>query len=140
MPEKVIEKMEEVDMQYKYDGFRVQIHKDGDKVRMFSRNLEEMTHMFPELIEATLAQVKAKSVILDSEALAYNPESEEFLPFQETTKRRRKHGIEEAAKSLPLKAFVFDILYLNGKSLLDEPLSKRMDILKEVITEDDTLN
>jgi len=137
--QKVIEKMEVVDTQYKYDGFRVQIHKDGVNVRMFSRNLEEMTHMFPELIEATLAQVKAKSAILDSEALAYNPESEEFLPFQETTKRRRKHGIEEAAKSLPLKAFVFDILYLDGKSLLDEPLSKRMEILKEVIVEDDTL-
>ena len=146
--EKVIEKMSfdsaqdkevGVDTQYKYDGFRVQIHKNGNEVRMFSRNLEEMTHMFPELIEATLSQVKAKNVILDSEALAYNPESEEFLPFQETTKRRRKHGIEEAAKSLPLKAFVFDILYKDGKSLLDEPLVKRMDILKETIKEDNIL-
>lgn len=137
--QKVIEKMEVVDIQYKYDGFRVQIHKNGEDVRMFSRNLEEMTHMFPELIEATLTQVNAKSVILDSEALAYNPESEEFLPFQETTKRRRKHGVEEAAKSLPLKAFVFDILYLDGKSLLDEPLSKRMEILKDVIKTDDIL-
>ena len=138
-PEKVIEKMIEVDVQYKYDGFRVQIHKDGDKVRMFSRNLEEMTHMFPELIKATLDQVKADTVILDTEALAYNPESEEFLPFQETTKRRRKHGIEEAAAKLPLKAFAFDILYKNGKQLLDEPLVRRMEILKETIKEDDVL-
>ncbi len=138
-PDKVIEKMEEVDAQYKYDGFRVQIHKDGNRVRMFSRNLEEMTHMFPELITASLKQVKAENVILDSEALAYNPDSEEFLPFQETTKRRRKHGIEEAAKSLPLKAFVFDILYKNGKQLLDKPLSERMEILKETIMEDDIL-
>lgn len=138
-PEKVIEKMGEVDVQYKYDGFRVQIHKDGDKVRMFSRNLEEMTHMFPELIEATLAQVKAESVILDSEALAYNPESEEFLPFQETTKRRRKHGIEEAAKSLPLKAFVFDILYKDGKQMLDMPLSERMKILDSALPSNDVL-
>lgn len=137
--EKVIEKMTEVDAQYKYDGFRVQIHKNKDVVRMFSRNLEEMTHMFPELIKATLAQVKAKTIILDTEALAYNPDSEEFLPFQETTKRRRKHGIEEAAKSLPLKAFVFDILYKDGKSLLDEPLRKRMQVLDEVIKEDDVL-
>ena len=138
-PEKVIEKMNEVDVQYKYDGFRVQIHKDGELVRMFSRNLEEMTHMFPELIKATQEQVKAKSVILDTEALAYNPDSEEFLPFQETTKRRRKHGIEEAAAKLPLKAFVFDILYKDGKQLLDEPLSKRMEILKETIVSDDVL-
>src|SRR5258706_15720098 len=138
-PEKVIEKMSEVDAQYKYDGFRVQLHKDGEKVSMFSRNLENMTHMFPELIEATKRQVKAKSVILDSEALAYSPESEEFLPFQETTKRRRKHNIAETALKLPLKAFVFDILYKNGKSLIDEPLTKRLEILKETILEDDIL-
>jgi len=138
-PEKVIEKMVEVDTQLKYDGFRVQIHKNGDQIRMFSRNLEEMTQMFPELTKAAKAQIKAKTVILDSEALAYNPDSEEFLPFQETTKRRRKHGIEELSKTLPLKAFVFDILYKDGKQLLDEPLLKRMEILKETITEDDVL-
>lgn len=138
-PQKVIEKMVEVDAQYKYDGFRVQLHKNGEEVRMFSRNLEEMTQMFPELTEAVRKQIKAKTIILDSEALAYNPESEEFLPFQETTKRRRKHGIEEMAKSLPLKAFVFDILYKDGQSLIDMPLSQRMKILKEVLPEDDVL-
>ncbi len=138
-PEKVIEKMEVVDVQYKYDGFRVQIHKDGDRVSMFSRNLENMTHMFPELIAATLKQVKAKTAILDTEALAYNPDSEEFLPFQETTKRRRKHNIAETAKKLPLKAFVFDILYKDGKSYIDEPLTKRLEVLKETIKEDGTL-
>ena len=138
-PEKAIEKMHKVDVQYKYDGFRVQIHKDGDRVQMFSRNLENMTHMFPELIEATLKQVKADSVILDTEALAYNPDSEEFLPFQETTKRRRKYNIEEVAKTLPLRAFVFDILYKDGKSLIDEPLTERQKILTETVEADDTL-
>ncbi len=138
-PEKVIEKMGEVDAQYKYDGFRVQIHKLGQKVRMFSRNLEDMSDMFPELKTAVLEQVKADEIILDTEALAYNPASEEFLPFQETTKRRRKHGIDEMAEKLPLKAFVFDILYKDGKSLIDEPLTKRIEILKEVIKEDGTL-
>ena len=116
-----------------------QIHKNGDEIKMFSRNLESMTHMFPELIAGALKQVKAKSVILDSEALAYNPDSEEFLPFQETTKRRRKHNIEEVAKTLPLKAFVFDILYKDGKSLIDEPLTERLKILKETIDGDETL-
>jgi len=146
-PQKVIEKMSfdsasdnvGVSAQYKYDGFRVQIHKDGKNVSMFSRNLEDMTHMFPELIEGTLKQVKADTVILDSEALAYQVESEEFLPFQETTKRRRKHNIEEVAKQLPLKAFVFDILYVNGKSLLDTPLTERLEILKKTVQGDETL-
>ncbi|MDP2586004.1 MAG: ATP-dependent DNA ligase, partial [Candidatus Levybacteria bacterium] len=137
--EKVIEKMGTVDAQPKYDGFRVQIHKDDDKISMFSRNLENMTHMFPEIIKGALTQIKAKTTILDTEALAYNPDSEEFLPFQETTKRRRKHNIEEVAKSLPLRAFVFDILYKDGKSLIDEPLSKRLEILKVTLKEGETL-
>ncbi len=135
-PEKVIEKMIEVDAQFKYDGFRVQIHKDGDVVSMFSRNLESMTHMFPEIIEGTLRQVKAKTAILDTEALAYNPESEEFLPFQETTKRRRKHNITEVAKQLPLRAFVFDLLYADGKSYIDEPLTKRLEKMREIVESD----
>ncbi len=126
-------------LQYKYDGFRVQIHKQGKNVQFFSRNLEETTLMFPDLVEGVLKQVKADSVILDSEALAYNPESEEFLPFQETTKRRRKHGIAEAQKSLPLKAFVFDIMYLNGQSLIDQPLESRIKHLEKVFTGDEIL-
>jgi len=137
--EKVIDKMSRVQAQPKYDGFRVQIHKNGKKVSMFSRNLENMTNMFPELIKGALAQIKAKTAILDTEALAYNPDSEEFLPFQETTKRRRKHNIEETARELPLKAFVFDILYKNGKSLIDTPLKERLKILKETIKTNDIL-
>lgn len=116
-----------------------QIHKDGDKIRLFSRNLEETTLMFPDIIEGVRQQVKAKSIILDSEALAFNPESEEFLPFQETTKRRRKHGIDEMQKKLPLKAFVFDIMYLNGKSLMDTPLNERIKEMTKAIQGDEVL-
>ena len=138
--EKVLEKMNgKTHATPKFDGFRVQVHKSGNNVSMFSRNLEDMTHMFPELIEGTRKQVKAKTAILDCEALAYHKESEEFLPFQETTKRLRKHNIEEMAKELPLKAFVFDILYKDGESLIDTPLLKRMDILKQTVHTDDTL-
>ncbi len=132
-PEKTIEKMGTVDSQFKYDGFRVQIHKNGNEISLFSRNLENMTHMFPELIEGAKRQIKARSAILDSEALAYIPESEEFLPFQETTKRRRKHNIEETMAKLPLKSFVFDILYKDGKSLIGEPLEKRLEILSKTL-------
>ncbi len=142
-PVKVFEKMspdgQGVHATPKYDGFRVQIHKDGDRVHMFSRNLEDMTHMFPEIIEGTLKQVKAKTAILDTEALAYQPDSEEFLPFQETTKRRRKHNIEQVAQQLPLKAFVFDMLYVDGRSLLDAPLTERMAILRETVQDGDIL-
>ena len=126
-------------VQQKFDGFRCQIHKNGQEVRLFSRNLEETTPMLPDIVAGVLKQVKAKSVILDSEALAYNPESEEFLPFQETTKRRRKYGIDEAAKTLPLKAMVFDIMYLDGKSLMDLPVRERVKYLTKVIQGDSVL-
>ncbi len=139
-PKTILEKFEgEAHVQYKYDGFRVQIHKQGNKIRLFSRNLEETTLMFPDVIKGVLSQVKADSIILDSEALAYNPESEEFLPFQETTKRRRKYGIEEMALRLPLKAFVFDIMYLNGKSLMDLPLESRIKNLELSVRGDEVL-
>ena len=138
--EAIIAKMGTVVAQYKYDGLRAQIHKDGEHVTIFSRNLEDQSHMFPELIEGTLKQVQAKNVILDAEALAYNATSEEFLPFQETTRRRRKHGIETLAQQLPLKAFVFDILYKDGVSLLDTPLLERLKILEQTLRPaDDTL-
>jgi DNA ligase-1 len=133
--EAIIAKMGTVVAQYKYDGLRAQIHKDGEHVTIFSRNLEDQSHMFPELIEGTLRQVRAESAILDAEALAYNATSEEFLPFQETTRRRRKHGIEAMAEQLPLKAFVFDILYKDGVSLLDTPLLERLKILEQTISE-----
>ena len=137
--EAIIAKMGVVVAQYKYDGLRAQIHKDGQQVTIFSRNLENQSHMFPELIAGTLAQVRAERAILDAETLAYNATSEEFLPFQETTRRRRKHGIEALAEQLPLKAFVFDILYKDGVSLLDTPLAERLKILEETIQVDDTL-
>ena len=138
--EAVLAKMGAVVAQYKYDGLRAQIHKDGQQVTIFSRNLEDQSHMFPELIAGTLKQVRAERAILDAETLAYNATSEEFLPFQETTRRRRKHQVEAMAQQLPLKAFVFDILYKDGASLLDMPLVERLEILKETVhPADDTL-
>src|SRR5436305_13181828 len=131
--EAIIAKLGTVVAQYKYDGLRAQIHKDGQQVTIYSRNLEDQSHMFPELIGGTLGQIRAESVILDAEALAYNATSEEFLPFQETTRRRRKHGIEALAEQLPLKAFVFDILYKDGVSLLDTSLLERLKILEETM-------
>ena len=137
-PEAVIKKLGTVLVEPKYDGFRVQIHKDGDRVSIYSRNLESMSLMFPELIKAT-KELKVKDVILDGEAIAYNTETDQYLPFQETTKRRRKHGIEELAQSLPLRAFIFDILYKDGKDLTGLTYRERLEILEPVIRGSETL-
>src|SRR5690349_4980830 len=131
-PEAVIKRLGLVAVQPKYDGIRVQIHKNGKDVRIFSRNLEDFTLMFAELATAA-RMLKDRSLILDGEAIAYSREAEEYVPFQLTASRRRKHGIEEAAKELPLSAFIFDILYRDGRDLTELPYEKRLDIVDEVI-------
>jgi len=137
-PEAVIKKLGTVGVQPKYDGLRVQIHKDAKQVSIFSRNLETMTSMFPELVAAA-SRLEVESVILDGEAIAYNPESEEFVPFQETTSRRRKEGIEELAARMPLRAFVFDAMYRDGTDLTPLPYEKRFETVTEVLRGSDAL-
>jgi DNA ligase-1 len=137
-PEAVIKRLGLVGVQPKYDGFRVQIHKDGKAVSIFSRNLETMTPMFPELVAAT-KDLAVKSAILDGEAIAYNPELEEYVPFQETTARRRKEGIDEFAARVPLRAFVFDIMFRNGSDLTPMPYEQRFAIVDELLKGSDTL-
>jgi DNA ligase-1 len=137
-PEAVIKKLGLVGVQPKYDGFRVQIHKAGGEVSIFSRNLETMTPMFPELVAAT-RNLAVDSVILDGEAIAYSPELEEFVPFQETTARRRKEGIDEFAARVPLRAFVFDIMFRDGTDLTPLPYEQRFGMVDELLKGLDTL-
>ena len=137
-PEAVIKKLGTVGVQPKYDGLRVQIHKDADEVKIFSRNLESMTEMFPELVAAA-SGLDVDSVILDGEAIAYDAESEEYVPFQETTARRRKEGIQEMAARVPMRAFVFDVMFRNGSDLTPLPYERRFAIVEELLRESDTL-
>lgn len=131
--DEMIKKMGQVAVEPKFDGVRVSIHfKRGSFVSSFSRNLENTSAMFPELKEIG-RELAAGEVILDSEAVGYDAAHDRPIPFQETVTRKRKHGITESAKSTPLKFFVFDILYKNGKELLSEPLSARRKILEATL-------
>jgi len=159
----MIKKMGEVDVEPKYDGVRTQIHfkKNGeiggvreigkqkgilrqaqdDKknwVQAYSRNLENTTAMYPEL-DTIQSQIIADDVILDSEAVGYDINTDKLIPFQETMTRKRKHDIEHVSNAIPLRFFVFDILYKNGKDLMSESLSKRRAILEETIKKGNTL-
>lgn len=135
--EKMLEKVgKEVAVEPKYDGFRSQVaifkENGKKKVILFSRNLENTTAMFPDIVKA-VERINVDNAILDAEAIGYDPKTNKFLPFQETMHRKRKHGIDEASKKLPLRLFVFDILFKNGKSLLNLPFSQRRKILLETI-------
>lgn len=115
-----------------------QIHMSPRGVNTFSRNLENTTAMFTELKEID-RELAADEVILDSEAVGYDAKSGKLIPFQETVTRKRKHGVAQASKSIPLKFFVFDILYKNGKELLSLPLSARRKILEETLRKNNHL-
>ncbi len=133
--DEMIEKMGKVYVEPKYDGTRVQIHikAKGDwKVRTFSRSMEESSVQFPEL-EKISATIGDHDVIFDCEAVGYDPQTGNLLPFQETIQRKRKHDVAEFAASIPLRFFTFDIIYLDGKSLLKVPLSQRKEILTTLL-------
>lgn len=119
-------------VEWKFDGSRVQIHKRGDEVEIFSRRLERVTRSLPEIISFVKEGVRAESAILDGEAVARGEDGRP-LPFQEILKRfRRKYKVERTAKKIPLELFLFDIVYLDGREVIDEPLRERRRLLEEV--------
>ena len=123
-------------IEYKYDGFRVLIHKGGKgEINLFTRRLENVTKQFPEVIEYIDKYIKGKSFIIDSEAVGFDSKTKEYQPFQNISQRiRRKYNIEEIQKKLPVEVNAFDILYYNGKSLLNDSFEKRTKLLREIIT------
>lgn len=128
----IIEKIGACVAQPKLDGFRVQIHVDKatkePKIYFFSRNLKDMSEMFPDLI-ADLLLLPVKQLIAEGEAIVFDPNTGTFLPFQETVKRKRKHDIETVAVEYPLKLFLFDLLFLDGVEQLSFSHTQRREKL-----------
>ena len=124
----VFEKLGNCVAQPKLDGFRLQIHVDNrgqePKIHFFSRNLLDMSDMFPELV-AACKKIAATTFIVEGEAMVFDEYTDAFLPFQETVKRKRKHNIDEVALELPLKLYLFDLLYYNGESFLNKSHTER---------------
>ena len=121
--------------EYKYDGFRMLINKDEKgNIKIFTRRLDEVTTQFPEVVKMIKEQVKGKTFIIDTEAVGFSPETKQYKPFQDISQRiRRKYHIEELIKKLPVEVNAFDILYYNGKSMINEPFEKRTKLLREII-------
>ena len=112
-------------LEFKYDGARVQIHRDGERVRIWSRRLSEVTSSLPEIVELARRDLQGDSFILDAEVVAVGKDGRPF-PFQELMRRfKRVHGIESAASEIPLSLHLFDCLFFDGRSLIDEPYDAR---------------
>lgn len=125
--------------EYKYDGERAQIHKYDGKVEIFSRRLENITSQYPDIVEAAKKYIEGKEVIVEGEIVAIDPETGEMRPFQELMRRKRKYDIEKYVEEIPVKVFLFDILYRDGEELLDKTFLERRKELEEVIKPNDIL-
>ncbi len=131
-PKEIIAKLGKCAVEYKYDGFRIAIHKKENRVEIYSRRLEKMTHMFPDVVSA-VQKLKPKEVIFEGEALAFNEEEKRFYSFQETMHRRRKYGLGEASKKYPLHVFAFDLHYLDGVDCTQSPYLERRKKLESFL-------
>lgn len=138
--EAAISDLGEVAVEWKFDGARVQVHKKGDSVNIFSRRLENVTQSLPDIVEAVRIYVKADSAILEGEAIAVD-ENGDPRAFQDILKRfRRKYDVETMVREIPLTLNLFDLLYLNGEILIDQSLSVRREDLLSCVDNSDRIN
>ena len=137
-PEEILEKLGgKCIAEYKYDGERLQAHKKGEKVTLYSRRLENISSQYPDAVGLFRRHVKAKEAILECECVAIDPDTGEMRPFQELMHRRRKYGIEKAIEDYPVSLFFFELLYADGKDLTLEPYPARRKLLEKVVGSSD---
>ena len=128
-PEQIMEKLGPHFAEHKYDGERVQVHFDGERFWVYSRRLENITHQYPDLLEA-LREVQHEPFILEAEAVVTDPVTGEMRPFQSVLNRKVKHLTPELLENYPIKAFVFELLYADGEVLIERPYSERRERLE----------
>src|SRR5215211_5759762 len=126
--------------EYKYDGMRVQVHRTADgEIELFTRRQERVSSQFPDVVALLRAGLVPREAILEGEVVAYDAAAGELRPFQEVMFRRRKHGIAEAARDVPVGLFCFELLYADGEDLTRMPYLDRRGRLADAITLSDRL-
>ncbi len=119
----------------KLDGIRIQVHKDGRTITLFTRRMEDYTSMFPDLVDPLRQALKPKRAIADGELVAVDPKTNRPMPFQEVLKRRRKYEIEKVSKEIPIQIYLFDLLLSEEKQLMDLPYTERRKALEEAVVQ-----
>lgn len=123
--------------EYKLDGERLQIHKQGKQVTLFSRRLENISSHYPDAMELARTHIKVDEAIVECECVAVNPDTGDLMPFQELMHRRRKYGIKKAMEEYPVSLFMFDVLYADEKDYTLKPYTERREELEQIILQDD---
>ena len=127
---------EKVQIENKIDGFRLQCHFDGTKIKLFTRRMEEVTEQFPDVVDFLKKHIKGENYILDGEAIGYDKKSGRYVPFQTISQRiKRKYNIKEMAEKFPVELNLFDIVYYNGENLMERSLIERRNILENAVKE-----
>jgi DNA ligase-1 len=120
--------------EFKYDGLRIQAHVTRQAIFLFSRRLENITSQFPDITEALRARIEAESAIVEGECVAVDQNTGELQPFQVITQRRgRKYHIQEKIAEIPVVLKLFDVLYLDGKTVIDSPYLNRREMLERIV-------
>jgi DNA ligase-1 len=134
-PEEILEKLGgKCVAEYKYDGERLQAHKSGKEVTLFSRRVENISSQYPDAVRLFREYIKADEAILECECVAVDTDTGEMRPFQELMHRRRKYGVDKAVEDYPVSLFMFDALFVDGKDLTLEPYPVRRRFLENVVT------
>lgn len=114
-----------------------QIHKKDNEIKIFTRRLEEVTNQFPDVAESVRKNIRGKSFIIDSEAVGYDKKTGKYLPFQNISQRiKRKHDIKKMSEDFPVELNIFDIIYYDGKSMINEEFEKRRNLLETVVKQE----
>jgi DNA ligase-1 len=129
----IIAKLGRCSVESKLDGIRLQVHITDRKVEIFSRNLERNTDMFPDIVKSVRSQVRARSAIIEGEAVALNETTGEFYPFQITVQRKRKHRVQEMARDYPLALVAFDLLFASGNDYTAKHYEARRNALAKLV-------
>jgi len=131
-----LDSFEECAIEVKYDGARVQVHRKGERIWLYTRRLENITKQFPDLVELVKKHVKRSEFIIEGEILAIDPKTHAPMSFQTLSQRiHRKYDIGDIAKQIPIQVNLFDVIYLDGKSFFETPFRERRKVLESIISE-----
>lgn len=126
-------------VEFKYDGERAQIHKSSGNVWVFSRRLENITHQYPDVVEALPNSLRCDEAVVEGEIVAVDPNTNELRAFQELMHRKRKHDIHEVIKDFPVRLYLFDVLYVDGEDLTTASILTRKKYLQDIVVQSDMI-
>jgi len=137
--EDVLEKFRPAIFEIKYDGARIQIHKDNDKVLLFTRRLENVTRQFPEIVDSAKKNIKVKSAVVEGELVAIKSRDDRKpRPFQDLSRRiKRKYGIREMMDEIPVEVNLFDVVFCEGENKINDRFIERRKLLEKIVKKSD---